>query len=90
MKVRTMLGKGTAVRGRKKTALRQPTVRDVINEQLMLAHKIHPGYLMAGAVVNALSEAGYTIMSDEQLAAEIALAHQAGYEEAAESVGCPR
>lgn len=56
----------------------------------MLAHKIHPGYLMAGAVVNALSEAGYTIMSDEQLAAEIALAHQAGHEEAAESVGCPR
>ena len=62
---------------------------DVINEQLDLARALHPGYLMAGAVVVALEEAGYTIMSEDQLQAEIALAHQAGHEEGRASVGSP-
>lgn len=61
----------------------------MINDQLTLAHQLHPGHLMAGAVVNALAEAGYAVISDEQMQAEIALAHQAGYEEGRESVGSP-
>ena len=73
-----------------KKTKKQPTILDVINDQLTLAHKLHPGHLMAGAVVAALEAEGYRILSDQEHAAEMALAHQAGYEEAVESVGSAR
>lgn len=41
---------------------------------------------MAGSVTAALDAAGFSVISNETLDAEIALAHQAGYEEGRESV----
>lgn len=57
------------------------TPEDVIRECLATAHAIHPGHLMPGAIISALSEAGFRIISDEDFDREIAAAHQAGVEE---------
>lgn len=67
----------------------KPSARDVINDQLTLARQLYPGYLMAGSVINALEDAGYVVLDRDQFDDEIALAHSAGFQEGAESVGSP-
>lgn len=59
--------------------------QEVIQEKLELARDIAPGTVMAGGVIAALDEAGYVIMSHDDLEAEIALAYQAGYDEGREA-----
>ncbi len=54
------------------------TARDVLREQLSIAYDLHPGHLMPAAVELALEDAGFLIMSADQLAAETELAFQAG------------
>ena len=61
-----------AVKARPKTA------QDVLREQLELAHDIAPGYVMPGSVVSALEEAGFSIMSHDDIQNEVADAFQAG------------
>ncbi|AAN01953.1 hypothetical protein SEA_NIEBRUSAYLOR_19 [Mycobacterium phage NiebruSaylor] len=63
--------------GRRKTV--EP--KDVIQSELDKAYALHPAHLMAGSVVNALAEAGFRIISEDELSAEIAAAHEAGFEE---------
>lgn len=70
-----------AARRRSRKQLTKPTPEDVIREKLNLAHAIHPGYLMPGAITGALEDAGFRIISDEDFDREIAAAHQAGVEE---------
>lgn len=60
---------------------KKPTPQDVIREQLATAYAIHPGHLMPGAIISALSDASFRIISDEDFDREIAAAHQAGVEE---------
>jgi hypothetical protein len=70
-----------AVRNRRKNPAQKVRPEDVIRECLATAHAIHPGHLMPGAIISALSEAGFRIISDEDFDREIAAAHQAGVEE---------
>jgi len=54
------------------------TACDVLREQLSIAYDLHPGHLLPAAVEAALEDAGFLIMSADQLAAETELAFQAG------------
>ena len=63
--------------GRKKKST-PITARDVLREQLSIAYDLHPGYLMPASIEAALEDAGFLIMSADQLAAETELAFQAG------------
>lgn len=69
----------------RKLGRKRPKPEDVIREQLATAYAIHPGHLMPGAVMKALSDAGFRVISEDDLQDEIALAHQAGYTEGAEA-----
>jgi hypothetical protein len=69
------------LRSRRRKPPEKLTPEDVIRGQLQTAHAIHPGHLMPGAVVSALTDAGFTIISEDDLDSEIALAHQAGVDE---------
>lgn len=64
----------------------KPTAEGVILSELKKAYDIHPVRVMPSAVVAALDEAGFTIISYDDLDNEIALAHQAGVENGVESV----
>ena len=60
----------------------KPTPAGVIQSQLAKAYGMHPARLMPSTVVAALEEAGYLIMSNDQISAEVELAFQAGRESA--------
>ena len=61
------------------------TASDVIQSQLQKAYALHPGHLMPGAVIAALGEAGYTILSNDELDNEVALAYEAGVDAGCEA-----
>lgn len=69
---------------RPKPQRKKPTPADVIRSELQKAYDLHPAYLMPGAVIGALEEAGFTIISTDDLDREIAYAYQAGTDDAAE------
>lgn len=58
----------------------KPTAESVILSELRKAYDLHPVRVMPGAIVAALDDAGFTIISYDDLDNEIALAHQAGVE----------
>lgn len=69
--------------GRRKK--QQPTseqrIHEIIQDKLTTAYAIYPGHLMPGAIIAALAEDGFRIISDEDFDREIAAAHQAGVNE---------
>lgn len=73
-----------AVLNRRKKQAQKIRPEDVIREQLAKAYALHPGHLMPTAIIAALSDAGFRIISDDDYDREIALAYQAGADSAAE------
>lgn len=59
----------------------------MIRAALRDAYDRYPAYPMPSTVIAALADAGFEIISSSDLDDEIALAHQAGYDEGRESVG---
>lgn len=72
------------VPNRPKRLQRKLTAEDVILPVLERGHDLHPAYLMPGAVTYALREAGFVILSTDDLDNEIALAYQAGVDSVTE------
>ena len=64
--------------GKKAKTPKPPTALDVLRAELAKAYELHPAYLMPGSIVTALEEAGFTIISHDDLDREIALAYAAG------------
>lgn len=54
------------------------TATAVIQTQLMKAYDVYPTHMLPSAVVSALEDAGFLILSADQLDYEIQLAYQAG------------
>lgn len=54
------------------------TAQDVLRSELKKAHDLYPAWAMPGAVIGALEDAGFTIISNDDLDTEIELAFQAG------------
>ena len=50
----------------------------IIQDELDKAYAIHPAHLMSGSVISALADAGFRIISEDELADEVACAFQAG------------
>lgn len=73
----TLRNAANKLRNRGKVVVKR-TVNDVLREVLERAHGLHPAYLMPGAIISALEEAGFMIISHEDFDGEIALAYQAG------------
>jgi hypothetical protein len=67
-----------ALRRRRKTA--EQTPESIILAGLRQAHVMYPTLMMPSAIISSLKDAGFTIISDADLDAEIALAFQAGEE----------
>lgn len=63
---------------RKARANKTLTAADVLRSELEKAHDIAPGYVLPGSVVSALEDAGFVIMSADDIENEISLAYQAG------------
>ena len=61
---------------------RKVTAEDVLSQELQKAHRLHPNRLLPSSVIAALDDAGFIIISHDDLENEIALAHAAGREEA--------
>ena len=59
--------------------------QDVLRSELKKAHDLHPAWAMPGAVIGALEDAGFTIISNDELDNEIALAFQAGVDSVIEA-----
>ena len=61
------------------------TAQDVLRSELKKAHDLHPAWAMPGAVINALEDAGFVIMSADERESEIAFAFQAGVDSVTEA-----
>ena len=59
---------------------KEVTPESVILAGLQQAHAMYPARMMPGTIVSLLKDAGFTIISNTELDAEIALAFQAGEE----------
>lgn len=59
------------------------TASDVLRAELEKQRDIAPGYLLPSSVIAALEEAGFSIMSADDIDNEIALAFQAGVDSVA-------
>lgn len=57
---------------------RKVTAQDILRSELRKAHDLHPAWAMPGTVINALEDAGFLIMSHDDMENEIAFAFQAG------------
>jgi hypothetical protein len=68
-----------------KAPQKKMTAQDVLRAELKKAHDLHPAWAMPGAVITALTDAGFTIISNDELDTEIALAFQAGVDSVAEA-----
>jgi hypothetical protein len=66
------------LRPRKKPAERTP--EGVILAGLRQAHAMYPTRMMPSAIISSLNAAGFLIVSEAELDAEVALAFQAGEE----------
>ncbi len=66
------------LRPRRKAKDRTP--ESVILAGLQQAHNMYPARMMPSAIISALNDAGFVIVSEADLDAEIALAYQAGEE----------
>lgn len=66
------------LRTRRKAAPSTP--ESVIFEVMQKAYSIHPARMMPSAIIRLLADAGFVIMSEDEIQAEIALAFQAGQE----------
>ena len=56
------------------------TPDSVISEVMQKAYSIYPARMMSSAVIRSLTDAGFVIMSEDEIQSEIALAFQAGQE----------
>lgn len=56
------------------------TPESVISAVMQEAYSIYPTRMMPTAIIRALAEAGFVIMSEDEIQAEIAIAFQAGQE----------
>lgn len=66
------------LRTRRKEA--PPTPESVISAVMQKAHSIYPARMMPSAVIRSLADAGFVIMSEDEIQAEIVIAFQAGQE----------
>ena len=66
------------LRNCRKPPIRKLTPEDVIRSVLKQAYDVHPAHLMPTAVIVALADAGFAVMSGDEVENEIALAFQAG------------
>jgi len=66
------------LRTRKKA--QEPTPESVILAGLRQAHAMYPTRMMPGTIISSLNAAGFVIVSEAELDAEVALAFQAGEE----------
>lgn len=66
------------LRTRRKAA--EPTPESVIFAAMQQAHSMYPARMMPSTIIRSLNDAGFVIMSEADLDAEIALAFQAGEE----------
>ncbi len=57
-----------------------PTPESVISAVMQKAYSIYPARMMPNAVIRSLADAGFVIMSEDEIQAEIVLAFQAGVE----------
>ena len=57
---------------------RKPTAADVIRSELKKAYDLYPDYLFPASVTTALADAGFTIVSDDDMERELHLAYEAG------------
>lgn len=69
---------GIQLRKREKTPGQTP--ESVIAAGLRQAHAMYPARTMPTTIIRSLNEAGFVIMAEADLDAEIALAYQAGEE----------
>ena len=56
------------------------TPESAISEVMKKAHSIYPARMMPSAAIRLLADAGFVIMSEEEIHAEIVIAFQAGQE----------
>lgn len=70
---------------RKRKSKTEATPESVIDGGLQLAYNAHPARLMPSIFIRALNDAGFVIISEADLDAEIALAFQAGEESGRDS-----
>lgn len=61
------------------------TPESVISAVMQRAYSIYPARMMPSAVIHSLADAGFVIMSEDEIQAEIALAFQAGQESGCDS-----
>ena len=66
---------------RKRRKAEAPTAEDVIAAGLRQAYNMYPARILPSTIIVALAAAGFMIMSEADLDAEIALAFQAGQED---------
>ena len=56
------------------------TPESVISAVMQKAHSIYPARMMPSAVIRLLSDAGFVIVSEDEIQSEIVIAFQAGQE----------
>ena len=66
---------------RKRQKAEAPTAESVIAAGLRTAYDMHPAHMLPSTIIVSLAAAGFMIMSEADLDAEIALAFQAGQED---------
>ena len=66
---------------RKRRKAEAPTAEGVIAAGLRQAYNMYPTRILPSTIVGALAAAGFVILSEADLDAEIALAFQAGQED---------
>lgn len=57
-----------------------PTPESAISAVMREAYSIYPARMMPSAVIRSLADAGFVIMSEDEIQAEIVIAFQAGRE----------
>ena len=67
-----------SLRTRRKTA--KPTPESVMLAGMRQAYSMYPARMMPSTIIRSLNDAGFVIMSEADLDAEISLAFQAGEE----------
>lgn len=68
------------IRFRPSRKAREKTPENIILAGLQQAYNMHPARMMPGTIIRLLNDAGFVVVSEADLDAEIALAFQAGEE----------